>query len=110
MIADGAIGAVREVQVWSPARFWSWPTWEGRPPETLPTPEGLDWDLWLGPAPIARTIPPIILGRGATGGFGTGLLGDLGAHKLSTVFKAIKLGHPSASKPAPQSWGRRSIR
>ena len=26
--------------------------------------------------------------------FGTGLLGDLGCHKLSTVFKALKLTHP----------------
>ena len=26
--------------------------------------------------------------------FGTGLLGDLGLHKLSTVFKALNLGHP----------------
>jgi len=42
---------VREVQVWSPARFWSWPAWEGRPPDTPPVPAGLDWDLWLGPAP-----------------------------------------------------------
>src|SRR6476620_9638716 len=51
MIADGAIGAVREVQVWSPARFWSWPAWDGRPAERPPVPAGLDWDLWLGPAP-----------------------------------------------------------
>ena len=28
--------------------------------------------------------------------FGTGLLGDLGCHKLSTVFKALKLGHPTS--------------
>jgi len=51
IIADGAIGPVREVHVWSGARFWTWPTWDGRPPETPPVPEGLDWGLWLGPAP-----------------------------------------------------------
>jgi hypothetical protein len=28
--------------------------------------------------------------------FGTGLLGDLGCHKLSTVFKALKLGYPTS--------------
>ena len=28
--------------------------------------------------------------------FGTGLIGDLGCHKLSTVFKALQLGHPSS--------------
>ena len=51
MIGDGAIGPVHEVQVWSPARFWSWYGGEDRPPETPPVPDGLDWDLWLGPAP-----------------------------------------------------------
>lgn len=95
ILADGVIGAVREVQVWSPARFWSWPTWEGRPPETPPVPPGLDWDLWLGPAP-ARPYHPCYhpwTWRNWLD-FGTGLLGDLGLHKLSTVFKALDLGHP----------------
>jgi hypothetical protein len=57
IIADGAIGQVREVQVWTGPRFWSWPTWEGRPPETPPVPAGLDWDLWLGPAPVRPYHP-----------------------------------------------------
>jgi predicted dehydrogenase len=97
IIADGAIGQVREVQVWSGPRFWSWPTWEGRPPETPPIPDGLDWDLWLGPAP-ARPYHPAYhpwTWRNWLD-FGTGLLGDLGLHKLSTVFKALNLGHPSS--------------
>ena len=95
-IADGAIGAVREVRVWSPARFWAWPTWQGRPAETPPVPEGLDWDLWLGPAPDRPYHPayhPWVWRNWWD--FGTGLLGDLGCHKLSTVFKALKLEHPT---------------
>ena len=97
MIADGAIGAVHEVQVWSPARFWTWPAWEGRPAETPPIPEGLDWDLWLGPAPERPYHPcyhPWTWRNWLD--FGTGLLGDLGCHKLSTVFKALHLGHPTS--------------
>ncbi len=94
-ILDGAIGPVREVQVWSPARFWAWPTWEGRPPETPPVPAGLDWDLWLGPAPERPYHPAYCPWTWRNWwDFGTGLLGDLGCHKLSTVFKALKLGHP----------------
>lgn len=95
MIADGAIGEVRTVQLFYPSRFWSWPAWEGRPPETPPVPDGLDWDLWLGPAP-ARPYHPAYhpwTWRNWRD-FGTGLLGDLGLHKLSTVFKALGLGHP----------------
>jgi len=94
-IMDGAIGAVREVQVWSGPRFWSWPTWEGRPRETPPVPDGLDWDLWLGPAaerPYHPAYHPWTWRNWWD--FGTGLLGDLWCHKLSTAFKALKLGHP----------------
>jgi predicted dehydrogenase len=96
IIVDGAIGQVREVQVWSGPRFWSWPTWEGRPAETPPVPDGLDWDLWLGPAPYRPYHPAYHPWTWRNWlDFGTGLLGDLGLHKLSAVFKALKLGHPS---------------
>jgi len=96
-IWDGAIGPVREVNVWSGPRFWSYPPFEGRPTETPPVPDGLDWDLWLGPAPHRPYHPayhPWVWRNWWD--FGTGLLGDLGCHKLSTVFKALKLGHPTA--------------
>ncbi len=96
-IWDGAIGGVHEVQVWSGPRFWAWPAWDGRPPETPPVPDGLDWDLWLGPAPERPYHPayhPWVWRNWWD--FGTGLLGDLGCHKLSTVFKALKLGHPTS--------------
>lgn len=97
IIEDDAIGAVREVRVWSPARFWSWPAFAGRPVETPPVPEGLDWDLWLGPAPERPYHPAYHPWTWRNWwDFGTGLLGDLGCHKLSTVFKALRLGHPAA--------------
>ena len=96
IIADGAIGPVREVQVWCPAALLELAAlWEGRPPETPPVPEGLDWDLWLGPAPQRPYHPAYYPWTWRNWwDFGTGLLGDLGCHKLSTVFKALKLGHP----------------
>ncbi len=97
MIWGGAIGPVHKVQVWSPARFWAWPTWAGRPPETPPVPEGLDWDLWLGPAPQRPYHPTYCPWHWRNWwDFGTGVLGDLGCHKLSTVFKALKLGYPTS--------------
>ena len=66
------------------------------PPETPPVPEGLDWDLWLGPAPQRPYHPAYHPWTWRNWwDFGTGLLGDLGCHKLSTVFKALKLGHPT---------------
>ena len=93
---NGAIGPVREVNVWNGPRFWPSPTWDGRPPEMPPVPDGLDWNLWLGPAPQRPYHPayhPWVWRNWWD--FGTGLLGDLGCHQLSTVFKALKLGHPA---------------
>jgi len=95
MIADGAIGPVREIQVaWGP-RFWSYPALQDRPSETPPVPEGLDWDLWLGPA-AARPYHPLYHPWTWRNwwDFGTGLLGDMGCHLLSTAFKALELRHP----------------
>src|SRR5580765_1272012 len=45
----GVIGPVRQVQNWSSRPFWL----QGveRPKEQDPVPAGLNWDLWLGPAP-----------------------------------------------------------
>ncbi len=95
MIWDGGIGDVHEVNVWSPPRFWHWPAFDGRPKETPPVPDGLDWDLWLGPAPERPYHPEYCPWTWRNWwDFGTGIIGDLGCHKLSTVFKALKLGHP----------------
>jgi predicted dehydrogenase len=97
LVEDGVVGPVHEVQVWSGPRFWAHAPWEGRPPETRPVPEGMDWDLWLGPAPVRPYHPAYHPWSWRNWwDFGTGLLGDLGCHKLSTVFKALKLGHPTA--------------
>ena len=54
-IEDGAIGKVREVHCWTNKP--ECPTGIGRPKETPPVPEGLDWDLWLGPAPYRPFHP-----------------------------------------------------
>jgi predicted dehydrogenase len=95
ILADDAIGAVHEVQVWCSARFWHWPAGQKRPTERPLVPDGLDWDLWLGPAPERPYHPEYHPWTWRNWwDFGTGQLGDLGCHKLSTVVKALNLGHP----------------
>lgn len=95
IIGSGAIGNVREVHVSINARFWHWPAMLGRPKEAAPVPQGLDWDLWLGPAPTRPYHPEYHPWTWRNWwDFGTGQLGDLGCHKLSTVFKALDLKHP----------------
>ena len=96
-ILAGAIGPVHEVKILWGGAFWAGPEWDGRPPETPPVPDGLDWDLWLGPAPARPYHPAYHPWRWRDWwDFGTGQIGDMGCHKLSTVFKALKLAHPTS--------------
>lgn len=96
IILDGAIGAVREVHINLGKRFWAPPAWGHRPADTPPVPEGLNWDLWLGPAPERSYHPAYHPWRWRDWwDFGTTPLGDMGCHVLSTVFKALKLRHPT---------------
>lgn len=95
LILDGAIGAVRQVHVALGPRFWDPPAWGSRPPDRPAVPDGLDWDLWLGPAPLRPYHPAYHPWRWRDWrDFGTGPLGDMGCHVLSTVFKALRLHHP----------------
>jgi predicted dehydrogenase len=95
-ILDGALGPVREVYVPWGQGFWAPPEGPGRPQDTPPVPQGMDWDLWLGPAPTRPYHPAYHPWRWRDWwDFGTGQLGDLGCHKLSTIFKALKLGSPT---------------
>lgn len=94
-IWDGAIGPVREVANWSNRPFWA----QGveRPKETQPIPPGLDWDLWLGPAPerpFHHAYLPFVW-RGWTD-FGCGALGDMGCYSYDTIFRVLKLEAPTS--------------
>ena len=100
MVWDNAVGPIREVHVWTdrPSRGLFdeyWPQGVGRPSDTPPVPDTLDWDLWIGPAPM-RPYHPAYLPFKWRGwwDFGTGALGDIGCHALDPVFRALKLGHP----------------
>lgn len=92
-----ALGTVREVHAGSNRYPPISPRGVARPAETPPVPDYLDWDLWLGPArprPYHPCYHPFAW-RGWWD-FGTGVLGDIGCHQLSAIFKALKLGHPTS--------------
>ncbi|MBN2315178.1 MAG: Gfo/Idh/MocA family oxidoreductase [Sedimentisphaerales bacterium] len=103
-IWDGAIGQVREVHIWTDRPLngidkWYWPQGVDRPEGEDPIPDTLDWDLWVGPAPMRpyvgkRTYNPFVW-RGWWD-FGTGALGDIGCHSMDPVFRALKLGYPTS--------------
>ncbi len=94
-IWDGAIGPVREVNVWTNRPIW--PQGIDRPKDRPAVPKTLDWDLWLGPAP-ERPYHPCYLPFNWRGwwDFGCGALGDMACHLLDPVFSALKLGYPTS--------------
>jgi len=91
---DGAVGNIQQVYTWSsrPSGGAAFPVNMKRPTDRPPIPEGLDWDLWLGPAPYRPYHPAYLpfTWRGWVD-FGTGALGDMGCHILDPVFWALRL-------------------
>lgn len=100
LVWSGIIGPVREAHIWTDRPSQGlfneyWPQGVPRPKETPSVPESLDWDLWIGPAPM-RPYNPIYVPFRWRGwwDFGTGALGDIGCHAMDPVFRALKLGAP----------------
>jgi predicted dehydrogenase len=93
-IQSGAIGPVREVNLSTNRPIW--PQGDIPRPEGVAVPDGLDWDVWLGPAPEKAYHPEIchFNWRGLWD-YGTGAMGDMGAHILDAAVWALDLGLPT---------------
>ncbi|MGC8784098.1 MAG: Gfo/Idh/MocA family oxidoreductase [Armatimonadota bacterium] len=93
VIQSGVLGKVTEVHVWSNRPIW--PQGIARPKEEMIIPDGLDWDLWLGPAPkrpYHEAYHPFKW-RGWID-FGTGAIGDMACHTMNMAFWALNLRDP----------------
>ncbi|MGE3803857.1 MAG: Gfo/Idh/MocA family protein [Gemmataceae bacterium] len=86
-IWSGTLGDVKEVQCVSNRGFGA----KSRP-KSVPVPQGLDWESWLGPAPFRDYHPGLhaFSWRGWLD-FGTGSLGDMGCHTIDGAVWALKL-------------------
>ena len=101
MIWSGAIGPVREVHCWSDRPIW--PQGSPRPSGSDPVPANLDWDLWIGPAPMRPYVDKWPKGGAvyqpvvwrAWWDFGCGALGDMGCHIMDGANWALKFGAPT---------------
>ncbi len=113
LIRAGVIGEVREVHAfqdneWEPVprvpRLDSGPEFGGRQPAGQPVPKSLNWDLWLGPAPV-RPFHSTYHPRHWRGwwDFGGGMLGDMGCHVLDLPFWALDLKYPPTAEAIGQS-------
>jgi predicted dehydrogenase len=96
-VAAGVLGEVKEVHAWTNRPVWPQGIEVGRPKDTPPVPDTLDWNEWIGPAPMRPFSPEYHPGNWrAWWDFGTGSLGDLACHILDPVFAALELTYPVA--------------
>jgi len=107
LIQTGAIGKVKEAHVWV-GRAWGLQSAEDakanndivhvtdRPVDSHPIPPGLDWDLWVGPAPFRPFNNVYVPGPKwyRWWDFGNGTMSDLGSHWNDLPFWALKLKAP----------------
>ena len=93
-IWNGEIGEVTKVDAFTDRPIW--PQGLERPTEKMNVPSTLNWDSFIGPAPI-RPYHAIYTPWNFRGwwDFGTGALGDMACHILHAPFKALNLGYPT---------------
>lgn len=95
LIRSGVIGKVKEVHSWTNRPIW--PQGLEKKLTAQEVPKNMDWDLWIGPAPMR----PYNSGyapfkwRGWWD-FGTGALGDMGCHIMDMPFWALDLKYPTS--------------
>jgi predicted dehydrogenase len=89
----GEIGEVRKVECYTNRPIW--PQGLPRPEKVEKVPQKLNWDLFIGPAPM-RPYNPIYTPWNWRGwwDFGTGALGDMACHIIQPAAEALKLKYP----------------
>jgi predicted dehydrogenase len=91
LVQANAIGTIKEIHVWCGTR------WGGKPfaTDTSDVPAHIDWDLWLGPAPVRPYHPQYFGGAWRCfWAFGNGTLGDMACHHMDLSFWALRLKYP----------------
>lgn len=113
ILDTGVIGPVREVHVWAdrawglqgaasaeqfdkPHGFYNGVQIVDRFPETMPTPAGLHFDLWIGPAPVRPYHATYFPGPRwyRWWDFGNGTMSDLGSHDNDVPYTVLDLWRP----------------
>jgi predicted dehydrogenase len=92
LISQGILGELTLVEAQlgrnSPSGAWVYP-----PPPDL-SPQNLDWDTWLGPAPKRPFDPKVFAGWRGYREYGTGLAGDLLVHLVSGMMYMLDMNRP----------------
>ena len=98
-IKGGAIGDVHEFHTWTNRPIW--PQGGERPEGEDPVPDNLDWDAWIGPAPMRpfkKDAYHPFKWRGVVD-FGSGALGDMACHTTDGIYAIMDPGYAATAEP-----------
>ena len=105
-IKAGAVGDVKEFHTWTNRPVW--PQGGDRPAYTSPVPDTLDWEAWIGAAPMRPYAGPQ---EGKRNGpyhsfnwrgfvdFGSGALGDMACHTTDGIYSIMNPGYAATAEP-----------
>ena len=96
-IQAGGIGRVKEIHAWTNRPVWPQaPDIVARPTEKMDVPSHLDWDSFIGPAPMRpyHSCYTPFKWRGWLD-YGTGALGDMACHTTNLAFMGCGLTQPT---------------
>lgn len=95
VVQSGAIGPVEEVHVWVNVTYGGME----QPHDAPPVPDGLHYDLWLGPVRERPYSPEYLPQKWRNWwAFGGGALGDFGCHYMDLPHWALGLRAPLAAE------------
>ena len=94
-IKKGQLGTVTDVWAWTNRPIWD--QGQKRPAGT-PVPKEVDWESWVGPAPMRDYSEGAYHDFKWRGwwDFGTGSLGDMACHTLNLPFNALDMVNPTS--------------
>jgi predicted dehydrogenase len=95
LVKAGVLGQIHEMHLWTdrPGQWWSQA--KPRPTDTPPIPKELDWNLWIGGAPMRPYHPTYVpFHWRAYWDFGTGAIGDMGCHLLNLATLCLDVSDP----------------
>jgi predicted dehydrogenase len=98
-VKAGAVGQIKEFHTWTNRPIW--PQGGDRPEGSDPIPETLDWEAWIGPAPMRPYKNGVYHSFNWRGfvDFGSGALGDMACHTTDGIYAIMDPGYAATAEP-----------
>jgi hypothetical protein len=98
-VKAGAVGDVVEFHTWTNRPIW--PQGGDRPEGSDPVPDTLDWEAWIGAAPMRPYKEKVYHPFNWRGfvDFGSGALGDMACHTTDGIYAIMNPGYAATAEP-----------